>query len=127
MIIFVLEPKVPVYGRQGTLSVCLEKEEGLLPSTTELECPAYNDIFDRCPWVTGDEMAVCWNSENVISSILFDEKNLDLSEANQPIKDYYWFFEYIRSKNKTNSTTIDSDLIKKPPPDNQCRFLFESK
>lgn len=95
-----LEPKVPSPGRQGTLSIHLKDERGYLPSTTELECPAYNDIFDKCPWITGDSLCVCRDGSGDVYKILFNNSNVDLSSPNQPFKDYYWFFEYIRTKNK---------------------------
>jgi hypothetical protein len=68
VLVFVLEPKVPSPGHKGTLSIHLKKEKGLLPSMTEIECPRYNDIFDRCPWNTGDCMCIRWDDGDNINN-----------------------------------------------------------
>lgn len=95
--IFVLEPKVPSPKRQGTLSIHLGKDAGELPPTSELECPTYNDIFDNCPWTTGDCMTICWNGEGRIDDILFNAEETELNPDALIVK-YFWFFEYIRDK-----------------------------
>lgn len=92
---------MPSPGRQGTLSIHLDNEKGILPSTTELECPSYNDIFERCPWATGDSICVCRNGSGEIYKILYNDIYVDLNSVDQTFKDYYWFFDYLKSKNSS--------------------------
>lgn len=88
---------MPSPKRQGTLSIHLGKDSGELPPTSELECPTYNDIFDNCPWMTGDCMTICWNGEGRIDDILFNAEETELRPDALIVK-YFWFFEYIRDK-----------------------------